>query len=89
MSYNRQIEIFKIKTEEFISPLAESPSNESRKHLKDDLVFIIDNKVWIKDRESFIIPDSGKEITPKHEYVLAAYSPEFVRLNSSIFQEVI
>ena len=77
MSFTKIIETYRIINGEFVSPLASAPQNETFTHNVGDLVFIIDECVWIKNFDSTI-----------DEYHQAVYSPAFVRINPSIFQKV-
>lgn len=85
MSHICNIQIFRIKNTEFVTPLACSPDKEICKHKVGDLAIIVEDCVWVKNHNAKFVPKSGDI---KSVYVKAVYSPAFVRINPSIFEEI-
>jgi hypothetical protein len=75
MSYEKNIEIYKLIAN-FNIPLASNPTQKANDNI-GDLIFIFDDQVWIRDWN-----DDREE-----QFALAVYSPEFVRMNPSIFEK--
>lgn len=76
MSYEKKIEIYEIR-ENFNTPLASNPKQIANNSIGDYLV-IIDDEVWIKDWN-----DKREE-----QFAKANYSPDFVRMNENIFDQI-
>jgi hypothetical protein len=75
MAYEQDIEVYKQKVN-FNSPLASNP-NKCATCCVGDLIVIIEGVVWVRDWS-----DDRKE-----QFAQAVYSPEFVRINPSIFDK--
>jgi hypothetical protein len=74
-SYLKDIEVYKLK-ENLKTPISESP-NEIANNGIGDLVVIFDNQVWVRNWND----------NHQNEFVRAIYSPEFVRINTNIFDK--
>jgi hypothetical protein len=75
MGYVKNIEIYKVVVN-FNSPLASNPSKIANCSL-GDFVLIFDDEVWVKNWN-----DDQEE-----QFAKAVYSPEFVKMNPSIFEK--
>lgn len=76
MSYIKKIEIYKILNSDFVTPLSVAPKEKNAKYINSDFIFLFDDQVWVRNRDN------------EDEYALAIYSPEFVRLNTMLFEKV-
>ena len=75
MGYEKNIEVYKIK-ENFNTPLASNPSTPASCGV-GDIVIIFDDEVWVRDWN-----DDRKE-----QFAKAVYNPDFVRMNTNIFDK--
>lgn len=78
MSYSKNIEVYILLNALFRTPLAESPEKEQANYIEGDLVIIVNNTVWVKNRK-----EDGDD-----NYSQAIYTPEFVRINPMLFKKI-
>jgi hypothetical protein len=80
MSYNysTNIEVYMILNALFRTPLKEAPEGLQANYIEGDLVIIMDDNVWVKNRER----------DGDNNYSLAVYTPAFVRINPTLFKKV-
>ena len=78
MNYSTNIEVYKLLNALFRTPLKEAPEGLQANYIEGDLIIIMDNCVWVKNRER----------DGDNNYSLAIYGPEFVRINPTLFQKV-
>ncbi len=77
MLTSKKIEIYKILNSNFVTPISGDPT-KTVSYIDNDFVFIFDNQVWVRNRNSGVDDD----------YSLAIYPPEFVRFNKSLFDKL-
>ena len=52
MPYEQKIEIYRIKTKEIVTPLAQAPEELTAEYNKGDFLIIIGLRVWVTNRKN-------------------------------------
>ena len=78
MSYVKKIEVYEILDENFVTPLAVAPDDEEANYKSADLVIIVDDQVWVKNRDN----------QDDNVFSLAVYPTAFVRANPTLFHKI-